>query len=154
MKSQKSAFTLVELMVAMAIIAVLIGMAAFGINTLQRLSRDNQRRQVLINFQTYIEGYYNDFFEYPDLTELVVSSTQINITGYTQSGPELTGPTRVANATDLDGAVYCYGTETDGYRLGVLLESGEFFNSGTSQVAECTTSSTSNFLVPISSSSP
>jgi prepilin-type N-terminal cleavage/methylation domain-containing protein len=146
--NKKGAFTLVELMVAMAIIAVLIGLAAFGITTLQRLSRDNQRRQTVINFQTYLEGYYNDFFEYPELAELTITETNISVTGYTQKGPELKGPARIGTTTNLDATVYCYGLEDDGYILGAQLESGEFFNSGTSQNAKCDANSTSSYLVP------
>lgn len=45
--SSKSGFSLVELLVAMAIIAVLIAIAAFGIGILQRNSRDTQRRKMV-----------------------------------------------------------------------------------------------------------
>ncbi len=144
MQQNKKAFTLVELMVSMAIIAVLIGLAAFGISTLQRLSRDNQRRQLAINFQTYIEGYYNDFFTYPSVAELDISVDQISIAGAYGDrlpGPELTGPAQVADTSDLNGTRWCYMPASDGYLLGVQLESQEWFNTGTAQSDECDSSS-------------
>jgi prepilin-type N-terminal cleavage/methylation domain-containing protein len=50
MKS-KQGFSLVELLVAMAIIAVLISIAAFGIGILQRNSRNTVRRNELNNIR-------------------------------------------------------------------------------------------------------
>jgi len=153
MKSQKKpAFTLVELMVAMAIIAVLIGLAAFGISTLQRLSRDNQRRQMLINIQTYVEGFYNDNLFYPENGDLEFSGTQqdkvFQIDGYSQVGPELAGATLpVDDDSSLNGSQYCFigpANLNDGYALGVQLESGDFFNVGTS-ATDC---DENNVLIP------
>jgi prepilin-type N-terminal cleavage/methylation domain-containing protein len=153
MEQNKKAFTLVELMVAMAIIAVLIGLAGFGISTLQRLSRDNQRRQTVVNISTYIEGYYNDFLEYPDYDDLDVTETKINIIGYSLPGPDLQGPARISGTgtSTIEGTVYCYDSAPDGYRLGAMLEGGgsdPFFNSGTSQQETCDINSTGVFLVP------
>ena len=50
-KLNKKGFTLIELLVAMAIIAVLIAIAAFGIQILQRNSRNTQRRKILSDIQ-------------------------------------------------------------------------------------------------------
>ncbi|MBD3362242.1 prepilin-type N-terminal cleavage/methylation domain-containing protein [Candidatus Dojkabacteria bacterium] len=47
MKLTKKAFSLVELLVAMAIIAVLISIAAYGINIVQRNARDTKRRKAV-----------------------------------------------------------------------------------------------------------
>ena len=43
----KKAFTLLELLVAMAIIAILIALAIFGILQVQKNSRDTQRRKAM-----------------------------------------------------------------------------------------------------------
>jgi prepilin-type N-terminal cleavage/methylation domain-containing protein len=49
--NNKKGFSLVELLVAMAIIAVLISIAAFGIGILQRNSRNTVRRNELNNIR-------------------------------------------------------------------------------------------------------
>ena len=50
----KKGFSLVELLVAMAIIAVLISIAAYGIGIVQRSARNTQRRQMLADIQLLI----------------------------------------------------------------------------------------------------
>ncbi len=51
---KKNAFSLVELLVAMAIIALLISIAAFGINIVQRNSRNTERKKELDNIRLAI----------------------------------------------------------------------------------------------------
>ena len=135
---KRKAFTLVELMVAMAIIATLLSMAAVGISTLMRLSRDNQRRTTADNIHRLLEAYYADGnYIYPD--ELTVSSDdppELTISGYTYDTIRLSGPTvpgtSVSSASTLSSSRFCYAKLTDGYVLAIELEGGDFFNVGNS----------------------
>jgi prepilin-type N-terminal cleavage/methylation domain-containing protein len=124
---KRRAFTLVELMVAMAIIAVLLGMTVFGISAAQRVLRDNQRRKAVEDVALVLNEYLATFSEYPD--DITFTSNTVTVaTGYTVS---LTGIAQAATTTDASQTAYCYELSTDGYKLGVVLESGEFYNQGT-----------------------
>lgn len=71
MKKQK-AFTLVELLVAMAIIGVLLGLAIFGLASAQRAQRDTERRAALQDIHIGIQTFYETYSKYP--THIAVTS--------------------------------------------------------------------------------
>ena len=64
MKSKK-AFTLLELLVAMAIIAIILSLAIFGIIQVQRNSRETQRRKAAEDINIGIQDYFSNYGEYP-----------------------------------------------------------------------------------------
>ncbi len=124
---RNKAFTLVELMVAMAIIAVLLGMTVFGISAAQRVLRDNQRRKAVEDIALVLNEYLATYSEYPD--DITFTSSTVTIaTGYDAT---LNGIAQAATTTDAAQSAYCYELVSDGYKLGVVLESGEFYNQGT-----------------------
>lgn len=55
--NKESGFSLVELLVAMAIIAVLISIGAFGISIVQSNARNTKRRKLIEDMQLSIEDY-------------------------------------------------------------------------------------------------
>lgn len=131
MQNRYKAFTLVELMVAMAIIAVLIGMSVFGISTAQRVLRDNQRRDAVKNMAAGLNAYYTTASTYPATLASSNGGTQLVI-GNEQPVP-LTGIMKAGTATDSTQTRYCYAFDTTtlgGYKLGVQLEDGTWFNLG------------------------
>jgi prepilin-type N-terminal cleavage/methylation domain-containing protein len=106
---KRRAFTLVELMVAMAIIAVLLGMTVFGISAAQRVLRDNQRRKAVEDVALVLNEYLATFSEYPD--DITFTSNTVTVaTGYTVS---LTGIAQAATTTDASQTAYCYELSTD-----------------------------------------
>ncbi|MBL8014836.1 MAG: type II secretion system protein [Candidatus Doudnabacteria bacterium] len=133
----KKAFTLVELMVVMAIIAVLMGLAAFGIATALRVLRDNQRRDSVRNIAVALNAYYADNSRYP--TTITLSTTAFTVaTGYVVP---LAGVAQATNnaTPNANGTAYCYSTTTDGFRLGAKLETSTWFMMGSaSTVTPCT----------------
>lgn len=144
----KKGFTLIELMVAMGIIAVLVAMAIIGITIVQRSLRNTQRRDVLHSLQLGIEAYFTNYGSYPAAgTGGVVfhtGSIEINGNTITQLKGATTGSTTATN----DGATqYCYSTSGGGYKLGANLEDNawglQLGNLGTSQVCN-----TANTVVP------
>jgi prepilin-type N-terminal cleavage/methylation domain-containing protein len=127
MQKQK-AFTLVELMVAMAIIAVLIGMSVFGISTAQRILRDNQRRDVVKNIAAGLNSYYATNSAYPSSVVSASAGTQIQVS--TGNLVPTAGVLKVAATTTAAQTRYCYALVTDGYKVGAKLEDGTWFNLG------------------------
>lgn len=61
----QAAFTILELLVAMAIIGILIAMGLRVFGGVQEKARDNRRKQDLQSISKALEMYYNDFGRYP-----------------------------------------------------------------------------------------
>ncbi|MEI6462218.1 MAG: type II secretion system protein [bacterium] len=74
------AFTIVELLVVMAVIGVLLSLAVFGIQALQKNQRETQRLNDLRNIQGSLESYYSKYRRYPLQTEFNVVDTNFEIT--------------------------------------------------------------------------
>lgn len=62
----KEAFTLVELLIVMAIIAVLVGITIAGLGFAMRRSRNIARMSAMTNLERAITSYYSDNLEYVD----------------------------------------------------------------------------------------
>ena len=60
------AFTLVELLVVMAILAVLVSIALVSFRSSQMRGRDAQRKSDLKQVASSLELYYSDYGKYPD----------------------------------------------------------------------------------------
>lgn len=130
-------FTLVELLVAMAIIAVLIGLATFGVTLALRASRDSQREATLDSMRTAIADYLATNNEYPATTavdyangNITVGSTSIPVDGHLVA-------VTLATGSDSNGTVYCYAKTTDGYALAAELENGSYYELGSTDSADC-----------------
>ncbi len=146
MKKQRG-FTLVELLAAMAIIAVLLGLAVFGINLAQRSSRDTQRRSAANDISLAVQSYYEQNGAYPtSLTfatnSVPVGTNTVNLKGGAAYRGALTAtyPTGAA-APDGTGTYWFYKTTsgtTAGYAICVYLEgTTTAYNGGTDKNATC-----------------
>lgn len=137
MRSTKKAFTLVELMVAMAIIAALMGMSVFGINLVQRSSRNTQRRSAMSNIDLAVRNYQINNGTYPTTAELDFQSDGAYIG--TEKVVEFEGSTAPQGSTDSSGTQYCYESDGSTFSVGIELEGGstEFLKSD-NNVANCT----------------
>lgn len=131
----KKGFTLLELIVAMAIIAVLMGLSLFGIQAVQRSQRDTERRAALSNVNLEIAAWYGDYGSYPAVTfDATTSTAKIGPTGSTQKTVTLKGAAKVGTDTTTGTTAYCYnGAGTSTYALGVKLESSAWGTVGTAQ---------------------
>lgn len=69
-KAHEKGFTLVELLVVMAILAVLIAISVAGLGYAMRRSRNISRQASIENLQIALEAYYSDEQEYPVDTSL------------------------------------------------------------------------------------
>jgi general secretion pathway protein G len=61
----KKAFTIVELLVVMAVIGILITLAVVGIQAIQKAQRETVRLNDVRSVQSTLESYYSKFKKYP-----------------------------------------------------------------------------------------
>lgn len=166
MQKKLKGFTLVELLVAMAIIGVLLGLSLFGISAAQRNSRETARRAALSDINAGIADYFSQTGRFPEYLYFKQGFVVINATGAATcpttgscvevplqgaanagtAGTRLgtttnvtSCPTTFVGTTSADTSSYKFNKTADGYILAVMLESGTPFNAGTSNI-ECTTS--------------
>jgi prepilin-type N-terminal cleavage/methylation domain-containing protein len=129
-------FSLIELLISMAIIAVLLGLVGFGIAVAQRNSRDSQRRQKVSDIKLALEDYLTrknaypsaDKFSYDKANEII----KIDTGGSNAIEIEVKGASTPAagDKTESGKTRYCYDKSSsgDGYLLGALLENKEWFD--------------------------
>jgi prepilin-type N-terminal cleavage/methylation domain-containing protein len=124
------AFSLVELLVSMAIIAILLGLAGFGIATAQRNQRNAQRRQAVANISLAITDYQTQYNKFPTKAQFSTQGDKIILSaptgGTTFSEIPASGPAKPSTTGTTitnDSAYYCYDVTGNGYLLGVKLES-------------------------------
>jgi prepilin-type N-terminal cleavage/methylation domain-containing protein len=62
---EESGFTLVELLIVMAIIAILVGITIAGLGYAMRRSRNIARMSAMSNLERSLQSYYSDYLQYP-----------------------------------------------------------------------------------------
>jgi prepilin-type N-terminal cleavage/methylation domain-containing protein len=126
----KRGYTLFELMVAIAIIALLIAVAATAYSTLQKKARDAKRTSDLKAFQQAEEQYYAEHGEYSDL---VGSGTACADSIGTQM------PTTPIDPKEDGTYTYkCFVNTTTAYCVSAKLESG----TGNCNTCDCSVGDT------------
>lgn len=126
------AFTLLELLVVIGIIAILIALGTVSYSTAQKKARDSKRKGDIRSIQNCLEQYYtyNNNFKYPTLSNGAAPST-LSCGGTTMSVPtDPLGSSYVVSNTSVDNSTYtiCPPEVRTGYRL---------------ETENCTTSDTS-----------
>lgn len=136
----KKAFTLVELLVAMAIIAILLGLAVFGITIVQQNARDTQRRSKVNDVEIALAGQLAAGNSLPTAFTVAANAGNTATAAYVNASltvqlpaPLSRGATPFTNATNTAQTNYCYGVSGSLYVVGVSLEGGGVYfksNSG------------------------
>lgn len=130
----KYAFTLLELVVAMAIIATLLALSIFGIQAVQRSQRDTERRTSLQSVNLELANYYGENQSYPNSISLTKTTISFGNKIVQLKGAAVACSTGEAGAdrkSQTTCTVYCYLGNSSAYRLGVNLE-GNGWGSGQS----------------------
>lgn len=136
-------FTILELIIGMAIVAVLMGLGIAGITTLQQSTRNTERRNALQSVYTEVEAMRGDFGAYPEQIKVVTYSTSSTVIVLCQragSGTSCgTGGSRnvtlansayivqnsTENSSNTTESVYCYSRPSaTSFSVAVLLEGG------------------------------
>jgi prepilin-type N-terminal cleavage/methylation domain-containing protein len=140
----KKAFTLLELMVAMGIVAILAAISVVGVSVVQRSLRNTERRKALESINLAIAEYFGTNGSYPALGVggLQFFTDHVELEGNTIVN--LTGSTQATNGTSTTSAAtaYCYTQLNSGgsYSLGVDLEGSSWgFQLGDPLQADCNT---------------
>lgn len=138
MKKQKG-FSLVELLVVLAIVGILMGLAVAGIRIVQQVNRDTQRRALVKDIQLALESYQERFNRYPTGTGGInVTAGTDHVTIKTMSGSTAfetieskinfdisqmsTKPTTGGEEPESGNFSYYYEGGAKGYELYILLE--------------------------------
>ncbi len=117
----KKAFTLIELMVVISVIAILSTIALFGLRAAQDSANDTKRIAVIQGLRTALERYYADNSEYPTAYANLTTGTFTNY---------LTFP----HGTENNAIVLCtvtvtapciqYGGSVSGYKMTFAKKAG------------------------------
>jgi len=75
----KKGFTLVELLVVVAIIGLLTGMVVISIKTVKAKARDGQRVSNITTIATSLALYHNDFNNYPIFDGYITGSDALSV---------------------------------------------------------------------------
>lgn len=137
----KKGFTLIELMVAMGIIAVLVTMSVVAIQIVQRSLRDTQRRDIVNTLNLWLTGFDNAT-SFPSEGELLFDGTGVYFvtgTGSNELIVEIGGATTPDTETSPSGTAYCYESTpgSGAYSLAVQFENGGDLQLGNSG-SDCT----------------
>ena len=153
----KKAFSLVELLIAMAIIAILLGLIAFGVLIVQRSTRDTQRKSVLKD----IDIALNSLIVSNQTLPTSFSAVQISTIAIGGNAIPLPGSLSrqssdsVASADTSNGVTdYCYGASANTFVLGVELEDGSFYYRTNTKATYSQTPAASFTASPTSGSGP
>lgn len=143
---KKKGFTLLELIIGMAIVAVLATLGIAGISVVQRSTRDTERRKTLEQINLQLEDMKGPLGRYPELVGRPTASTTNELricavsscTNTVVRTIELKGSAVLFTTnpsdgrTTSEGTVYCYTRTSNGsaFSVGVSLEGGDAFYLG------------------------
>jgi len=107
MTMNKKGFTLIELIVVIAIIGTLTGLIVNNLNDARARARDAKRKSELVSLKTALRLYYNDNQSYPldlsvDLTEYIKVMPENTTYSQDDSGDGFTLKVTLENLSDPD----------------------------------------------------
>ncbi len=136
-QSHETAFSLVEIMVVMGLIAVLATLGIIGANLAQKSARDEDRKVVVAEIQSTVNDFLRLRSSYPDAppstefqwmeTQVRIGTKVVDLDGYKKYDSEETNASQTR---------YEYLRDLSGFRVCVLLEGGGWYSLGNA-LADC-----------------
>jgi prepilin-type N-terminal cleavage/methylation domain-containing protein len=122
----KKAFTLIELMIVIAVIAILSTIALIGFRGVQDAARDSNRLATIRSLQNALERYFSDTSGYPVTTDATLVATGLVASNYmpiyTVTGVSTAGIAACGAATTRP--CYQYNGAAAGYTISFFKSSG------------------------------
>lgn len=128
-KNVYKAFSLTEVVVALAVIALLIGLGAYGFSIVQRSSRDEQRKTFLAEVRSAVDHYFLLNGYYPPSNEFVFSGNGSSLTVGAKQFP-LVGFKTAGGQSNANSTKYYYAKDAAGYIICALQEAGSWLKVG------------------------
>lgn len=124
--NKKSGYTLIEMLMVVAIIGMLASSILIGLGSSRAKARDTRRITDLKNVQTVLELYYSKYNSYPKMAEAIGTDETLT---WTELSNILISKETGLNANKIPGDplkssgwTYYYGTNGQSYVLGAKLE--------------------------------
>jgi type II secretion system protein G len=120
-------FTLIELMVAMAILGILATVGISSFRSSQIKTRDARRKSDLGQLQRALETYYNDHSSYPlsnDTGLIEIDEISLSWGGELKDDNDTVYMKELPQDPNVNPA-YCYISDGSSYRLYAMLENSE-----------------------------
>lgn len=126
-------FSLIEILVFMAVAAVLLLLAITGIQVLQRNSRDSQRLAIAGEMSNLLNKYRREKLRFPSSTDVSFQTNLFSVTGMADNIP-LNGHLKYNSSTTNSSQTRYYYTYIGAseYKLCVVMEDGTNKGFGTS----------------------
>lgn len=119
---RQRAFSLVELIVALAVIAILAGLGLAAANSAQSTARDEQRKTTAARIVSTIDAYFRENGIYPgtitfSTNQVVIGSRNVPLTGYLSYSGTTTNASSTRYYYQVIGFAYilCVGRESGGW---------------------------------------
>jgi prepilin-type N-terminal cleavage/methylation domain-containing protein len=155
MKKHK-AYTFLELIIAMAVVAILLGLGFAGITSVQRSSRNTQRRKSLEAIHLAVQSFKGTFGQYPARIDTFAATKEVRLcsvatsqcpaqttgTNYVITTKIATPPDTTSATSTADATAYCYTTTLTAFYLAVGLEGGGSHSYSFGGLTPCTPDNT------------
>lgn len=128
---RQKGFSLIELLIVIAIMAILGSLALSAFSTARKQARDAQRKSDMTQYKTALESYYATYSSYPNSGTPAAIIVSNGNTGIFDTGSVFAqtymGGSVLQGVNAADGYVYKYYSDGLSYKLWGKVEFGNYF---------------------------
>ena len=125
---EEEAFSLVQVVFALAVIALIMAISVAGISILRESSRESNRKTLGNNLAIELNNYKKQNLRYPTPEQVEFTDSSILIDGKVVQ--KLSAELKSSLSTDSNGTRYHYSNISGGFALCALRESGRIESFG------------------------